>query len=62
VRSGKEQLPARSETPKPGASPSTIHLGRTGPVCERSGMEEHRTEEERTKWSRDEHSGPSIVL
>lgn len=43
ARSVREQLQARSKTTKPGASSFTITWGRTGPVCERSRMEEHRT-------------------
>jgi len=43
ARSGREQLPARSETKERGASSFMVDLERTGPVCERSGMEEHRT-------------------
>jgi hypothetical protein len=40
---GKEQLPVRNEVTKPGASSFIVNLERTGPVCERNGMEEHRT-------------------
>ncbi len=43
VRSGKEQLPVRTEMTKPGASSFIVILDRTGPVCERSETEEHRT-------------------
>jgi len=40
---GKEQLPVRNEMTKPGASSFIVILERTGPVCKRSKMEEHRT-------------------
>ncbi|GEM_PF-2195585 len=43
VRSGSEQLPVRNEMTKPGASSFINNLKRTGPVCERSEMKEHRT-------------------
>ncbi len=43
ARSGREQLPVRNEVTKPGASSFIVNLERTGPVCERNGMEEHRT-------------------
>lgn len=43
ARSGRGQLPARNEMTKPGASSFINNLERTGPVCEWSGMEEHRT-------------------
>lgn len=43
ARSGNWQLLARSKTTKPGASSNNVNLGRTGPVCERNEMEEHRT-------------------
>lgn len=41
--SGRGQLPVKSEGTKPGASEFTINIERTGPVCERSGQEEHWT-------------------
>lgn len=43
ARSGKEQLPVRNEMTNPGALSFIVNVERTGPVCERSGMEEHRT-------------------
>lgn len=43
VRSGREQLPVRNEMTKLGASSFMVNLERTGPVCERNEMEEHRT-------------------
>ena len=43
ARSGREQLPVRNEMTKPGASSFIVILERTGPVCERSGMERRRT-------------------
>ncbi len=39
ARSGSEQLPARSETTKPGASSCHNQPRRTGPWCERNGVE-----------------------
>jgi hypothetical protein len=43
VRSGRKRLQAKSGTMKRERHLVTIYLERTGPVCERSEMKEHRT-------------------